>query len=63
MILKDEYYIDAVEERSRKEKVNAEYAVSRTEEELEAIFSSMEDSYISERPPISKMSQSGFYLF
>ncbi|MBS5216073.1 MAG: phosphoenolpyruvate--protein phosphotransferase [Clostridiales bacterium] len=49
MILKDEYYIDAVEERIKKEKVNAEYAVSRTEEELEAIFSSMEDSYISER--------------
>ncbi|MDO4454332.1 MAG: phosphoenolpyruvate--protein phosphotransferase [Eubacteriales bacterium] len=49
MMLKDEYYINAVEEKIKKEQINAEYAVSRTEEELDAVFSSMEDSYISER--------------
>lgn len=49
MMLHDEYYVNAVKEMIRTEHINTEYAVSKVCEELNEVFTSMEDYYISER--------------
>ena len=49
ILLADQEYIDAVCDNIRKNKVNAEYAISKTSAVLEKLFSSFEDDYIRAR--------------
>ena len=49
LILKDEHLVDPTRRRIREERVNAEWALRRTVEEIKAIFDAIEDGYFRER--------------
>lgn len=49
VMLEDLDYLEAIEEKIRTDKVNAEYAVTATGEEFAAIFSGMDDEYMQAR--------------
>ncbi len=49
LLLSDPHFLGKVEERIRKDIVNAEWAVHKTAEELDARFAHLDDAYIRER--------------
>ena len=49
VMLEDLDYLEAIEEKIRTDKVNAEYAVTATGEEFAAIFAGMDDEYMQAR--------------
>ena len=49
LILHDEHLVEPTRRRIRDEKVNAEWALRRTVEEIKAIFDAIEDDYFRER--------------
>jgi phosphoenolpyruvate-protein phosphotransferase (PTS system enzyme I) len=49
LLLSDPHFLGRVEERIRKNQVNAEWAVKKTAEELDERFAHIDDSYIRER--------------
>src|SRR5688572_20038261 len=49
LLLSDPHFLGRVEERIRKNQVNAEWAVKKTAEELDECFAHIDDSYIRER--------------
>ncbi|HWM95291.1 MAG TPA: phosphoenolpyruvate--protein phosphotransferase [Thermoanaerobaculia bacterium] len=49
LLLSDPHFLGKVEERIRKNQVNAEWAVKKTAEELDELFAHIDDSYIRER--------------
>ena len=49
VMLEDLDYLEAIEEKIRTDKVNAEYAVTTTGEEFAAIFAGMDDEYMQAR--------------
>ncbi len=49
MILKDSMLSDATLDRIRREKINAEWALKKSLEEIRLLFSQIEDDYISQR--------------
>jgi len=49
LFLRDERLIDATEQRIARDQINAEWAVSRTVDEIQAVFDKLEDDYFRER--------------
>ncbi|HEX3531253.1 MAG TPA: phosphoenolpyruvate--protein phosphotransferase [Thermoanaerobaculia bacterium] len=49
LLLSDTRFLGRVEERIRSQQVNAEWAVHKTAEELDDLFSQMDDAYLRER--------------
>ncbi len=49
MMLEDEDYMESIRSMIERQKINAEYATAVTADNFEAIFSSMEDSYMKAR--------------
>jgi phosphotransferase system enzyme I (PtsI) len=49
LLLSDARFLGRVEERIRSQQVNAEWAVHKTAEELDDLFSQMDDAYLRER--------------
>src|SRR4051812_12043413 len=49
LILHDEHLVEPTRRRIREERVNAEWALRRTVEEIKAIFDAIEDDYFRER--------------
>lgn len=49
LILRDEHLVDPTRRRIKDERVNAEWALRRTVEEIKAIFDAIEDGYFRER--------------
>ena len=49
LILQDEHLVEPTRQRIRDERINAEWALRRTVEEIKAIFDSIEEGYFRER--------------